>query len=74
MTLSEFARDMLLNGSVKVTRERRLDFATAEELRRIGVNLNQQTKKLNATGVMPIELRRVWAKLETILDDILIHA
>lgn len=74
MNVSEYVRDMALHGAVNVVRERRLDFASAEELRRIGVNINQQTKALNATGVMPIELRRLWGKLEAILDGVLTHA
>ena len=52
VNLSVYVRDMALNGAVNVTQERRLDFKTADQLRRIGVNLNQQTKVFNATGVM----------------------
>ena len=74
MNVSEYVRDMALHGAVHVVRERRLDFETAEQLRRIGVNINQQTKALNSTGIMPIELRRLWVKLDTVLDGILTHA
>jgi len=73
MGVSQYVRHVVLSSQV-VVRESRFDFQTAEELRRIGVNINQQTKALNATGVMPIELRRLWGKLEAILDGVLTHA
>lgn len=70
MTMSEFVRQMALKGKINIRRSRH-DFETAEQLRRIGVNINQQTRRLNATGEVPTMLRLLWSDLQKILDDIL---
>lgn len=68
--LSDYIRRMALDGQIVVRRES-TSFALVEQIRRLGVNVNQQTRKFNATGNVPDELRRLWAKLETVLDGIL---
>ena len=37
VNLSVYVRDMALNGAVNVTQERRLDFKTADQLRRLAI-------------------------------------
>ena len=70
MTRSAFVRHAVLNGKI-IVHQARTDFETADQLRRIGININQQTRKLHETGQVPEELRRLWAKLETALDHVL---
>lgn len=70
ISASEYIRRMVFNGKV-VIRESPFDFETAHQLKKLGVNLNQQTKKLNSTGVLPKELKTLWQKLETVLDKMM---
>lgn len=70
LSISEYVRQMIFDGKV-IVQESSFDFETAQQLRKLGVNLNQQTKKLNATGIMPNELKRIWQKLETVLDQMM---
>ena len=49
LTVSEYLRRMALNGQIEL-HESKADFALVRALDRIGVNLNQITKKLNTTG------------------------
>ena len=49
LSLSEYMRRMALNGHIEI-RESQADFELIRALERIGVNLNQITKKLNTTG------------------------
>lgn len=70
MTLSEYIRRASLEGKI-VIRQGKFDFALADQLRRIGVNLNQQTRRLNLGGSVSPELRSLWTKLDQVLDHIL---
>lgn len=70
LSMSEYVRRMAVHGKITV-RESSFNPELIGQLRRLGVNLNQQTKKLNATGVMPIELTTLWRKLETIIDNLM---
>lgn len=70
LSLSDYMRQMALDGHIKV-RKSKHDFELVYELKKLGVNINQQTKKLNATGILPIELKRVLPKLEKLLDQLL---
>jgi len=70
MSVSEFMRNMALRGEI-IVKGSSLNLEVAGQLRRLGVNLNQQTKKLNSTGVMPIELVTLWHKLETVIDELM---
>ena len=70
MTMSEYIRQMALYGEVTI-RQSQYDHGFVEQLRRIGVNLNQQTKALNSTGAVRPELPVRWGKLATLIDHIL---
>ncbi len=50
MSFSAYARAMCLNGQIVINQTRSLDADAFDQLRRIGVNLNQAVHKLNATG------------------------
>ena len=67
LTKSEYLRRMALSGRVSVRRSeskaKTPPFELINELRRIGVNLNQAVRKLNATDQMPVGLP---ALLETV--------
>lgn len=70
LSLSEYIRQMALNGKIMV-KQSDVDFETVQQLRKIGVNINQQTKKLNATGKVNYELTNLWKKLDGLLDTII---
>lgn len=70
LSISEYVRQMVLNGQI-IIKHSKADFELTQQLRKLGVNLNQQTKKLNGTGVMPVELTTLWKKLEQTLDKMM---
>jgi hypothetical protein len=67
MSLSDYVRRMLLSGTVIVRKTRTLDPEVYDQLRRIGINLNQAVHKLHATGLIPPELARAAAVVEAIV-------
>ncbi|MGH6837487.1 MAG: plasmid mobilization protein [Methylocella sp.] len=71
MTLSDYSRRMLLSGTVTVRQTQTLDPEVFDQLRRIGINLNQAVRKLNATGRIPPELARASAVVESIILGII---
>jgi hypothetical protein len=48
-SVSDFVRTMALGGLIEI-RESKADVALIRELNRIGTNINQITKRLNASG------------------------
>jgi len=70
MSVSEYVRSMALNGKITIQQSRH-DFELVDQLRRIGVNINQQTKKLNGLGKVSPELQNLWLKLDQLLNQIL---
>ena len=66
-TISGYARDLVLGGRIVVRQSRSLDHATFDQLRRIGVNLNQAVMLYHATGSEPPELSRAVALIERFL-------
>jgi hypothetical protein len=67
LSASEYARSLVLAGRVVVRQNRALDHAAFDELRRIGVNLNQLTRLAHQRGQFPAGLADVFATLERIL-------
>src|SRR5688572_1987491 len=63
LTASEFARKLALRGKVVIEQGRALEPAVFEELRRIGVNLNQATRIANQAGHIPARLESILAQL-----------
>ena len=67
-TITDFVRASALGKKLTVIQADAPDFDTVEQLRRIGVNLNQIAKAMNAQKtVQPSELKTVCATLETLL-------
>ena len=56
MTLTAYARQQFLAGRVVVKQTRQLDHDTYDQLRRLGVNLNQLTRRFNQTDELPAGL------------------
>jgi hypothetical protein len=72
LSLSDFVRAILIDGRLKVTQEvRTFDADLYNELRRIGVNLNQAVYKFYATGEAPPELARAAAIVEKAVMDLI---
>jgi hypothetical protein len=67
MSVSDYVRRMLLTGNVVIRKTRTLDPEVFDQLRRIGINLNQAVHKLHATGLIPPELARAAALVEAIV-------
>lgn len=64
---SEYIRRQALTGRVSVQEKRTLDPAVFNQIRRIGVNLNQLTRLAHKEGKVPPELRRVAAEIERVI-------
>jgi hypothetical protein len=67
MSLSDFTRLMLLSGTAPVRQMQTFDPEVYDQLRRIGINLNQAVHKLHATGRIPPELARASAIVESFI-------
>ena len=73
-TITDFVRASALGQKFTVIQSDAPDFETVEQLRRIGVNLNQIAKAMNAQKtVAPSELLAVCAKLDRLFDQWLNH-
>lgn len=70
LTVSEFVRTMALNGKI-IVQQSTHDYELVEQLKRIGVNINQQTRRLNTTGEIPDQLYGLWERLDLILSKFL---
>ena len=71
LPVSEYVRRMSPNGHIIVRRESGYSISVAHQLRRIGVNINQQMAIAHIDGELPPQLTHLWAKLETLLDRML---
>lgn len=69
VSVSEYLRRMALSGKV-VVRQSQADFDLIYQLKKIGVNINQQTRRLHEEGEVPDELRHLWAKLDAALNTL----
>ena len=68
LSSSEFLRRAALSAEVVVQQGATADFETVDQLRRIGVNLNQLARVANKTGYMPDGLEEALAKVDQLLD------
>lgn len=64
---SAYARKMLLTGKVVRVQTSKPDPETMDQLRRIGINLNQAVHKFHGTDEVPPELARAAAAVENFL-------
>lgn len=67
MTLSDYARQQILNGRVIIKQTRKLDHEAYDQLRRLGILLNQLTKTSNYTGKISPEILRLCFRIEHFL-------
>jgi hypothetical protein len=71
MTQGAYLRAMALSGKV-IVKQARADDALFFQLQKIGVNLNQMTKEVHATGgSVPVALSATLGKLEALLDTLI---
>ncbi|MCP5004707.1 MAG: MobC family plasmid mobilization relaxosome protein [Planctomycetes bacterium] len=68
MTITDYARQQILNGQVVIHQTRKLDHATLDQLRRIGILLNQLTKTANATGKISPEIVRLSERIDRLIE------
>lgn len=71
LSLSDYARAMVLTGQVTIRQTQSLDPEALEQLRRIGINLNQAVHRLHATGEIPPELASAAAIVEAYILGII---
>ena len=72
--VTDFVRAAALGQKMTVIQSQAPDFDTRNELRRIGVNLNQIAKSMNARQqALPASLVACCEQLETLLERWLIH-
>lgn len=70
-TVSDYVRSVILERRVNVVQTRMLEHAAYDQLRRIGVNLNQAVRKYHSTGHPPPELESAAATVERFLLEVL---
>lgn len=68
LSSSEFLRRAALSIEIAAAAPHEADFETVDQLRRIGVNLNQLARVANRTGYMPDGLEEALAKVDRLLD------
>lgn len=73
LSVTEYIRRQCLKGKVVVRRvDAKSDFELVNQLRKIGVNVNQIAKNLNIFGdPATADQKRVWLKLEKVLDHLI---
>jgi Mobilization protein NikA len=71
LSASEYIRQQALRGRVIVAERRTLDPAAFDQLRRIGVNLNQLTRVAHSSGEIPPEMARAAAAVERVIASFL---
>ena len=69
-SMSAYVREMALKGKI-VIKESKADFDLIQELNRIGINLNQLTRKANIHDEFPEGLEDVFSSLQEVLDKLL---
>lgn len=68
VSVSAYVRHKALSGRVAVRKSHRIDPAYVEQLRRIGVNLNQITKAVHEEARIPPELYSVLLRINAVMD------
>lgn len=72
LTLSEYIRRVSLSRKLTAN-VRKVDPELVFQLRKLAVNVNQQTRKLHQTDRVPGELKQLWEKLNRLLDQIVLE-
>ncbi len=67
ITLTDYARQQILNGRVIIKQTRKLDHSVYDQFRRLGVLLNQLTKTSNYTGKISPEIVQLSNRIERFL-------
>jgi hypothetical protein len=67
LSIADYGRAMLLTGQVQVRKELALNPEVFDQLRRIGINLNQAVHRLHATGEIPPDLASAAAIVEALI-------
>ncbi len=67
MTITDYARQQILNGHVVINQTRKLDPADYNQIRRLGINLMQMLHSANITGKIPPEVARLCDRIERFL-------
>ena len=70
LSVGAYARHMALRGKLEVVTRQEPDFALLDQLRRIGVNLNQLAREHHRRGVHdPDYLHALCERIESLIDQ-----
>ena len=69
LSVSAYVRRVVLEHRVAAARSG-ADAAALADLHRVGVNLNQMTRRVNATGAVPPELRAALAEVRAAVEKL----
>ena len=68
---TDYARRVALGGQLAIAQTKAADPQLVLALNRVGVNLNQIARAINAhTGFVPADLSRTLARINQLLDDL----
>ncbi len=70
LSLSAYVR-RAARGQKIIVKQSKWDSALIFQLRKLAVNLNQQTRKLHETGRESSELKILWKKIALLMDEII---
>ena len=69
LSLAEYAREQFVSGRVVIKEYQQLDFTVVDQLRRLGVNLNQLTHLAHIEKRQPTALPRLLEHIERFLAE-----
>ncbi len=69
MSLTAYSRQLHLTGQVIINQTRKLDYTTYDQLRRLGILLNQLTKTSNYTGKISPEIVRLSERIDRLITQ-----
>lgn len=69
-SFSDFTREVLLHGEIKISRVKKMDQDLIYEINRIGNNLNQIAKKANSNELAGIQLLAELVEIEKAIKNV----
>ncbi len=69
LTLTDYSRQLHLSGKVVISQTRKLDYPVYDQLRRLGILLNQLTKTSNFSGKISPEIVQLSERIDRLIKQ-----